>query len=107
MSKSVFPYTLPCGSIVIDERCVCSARRSEHNYRNGIAWGHGDCARTECERFTWESFIYKPDDCEPISGTPISEDDAECAGGCEEHYLYCNCEPTEYDSPNEREGDNK
>ena len=22
---------------------------------------------------------------------PISEDDAECSGGCEEHYLYCEC----------------
>jgi len=23
---------------------------------------------------------------------PISEDDAECSGGCEEHHLYCECE---------------
>tara|TARA_Y100001937_G_C6858170_1_gene215150 strand:+ start:9 stop:263 length:255 start_codon:yes stop_codon:yes gene_type:complete len=26
------------------------------------------------------------------AGEPISIDDAECAGGCEEHYLYCKCE---------------
>ncbi len=26
------------------------------------------------------------------AGEPISIDDAECAGGCEEHYLFCKCE---------------
>ena len=25
------------------------------------------------------------------AGEPKSEADAECAGGCEEHYLYCEC----------------
>ncbi len=29
------------------------------------------------------------------AGQPISIDDAECAGGCEEHYLYCKCEVKE------------
>ena len=27
------------------------------------------------------------------AGQPISIDDAECAGGCEEHHLYCKCNP--------------
>mgnify|MGYP003124184208 FL=1 len=29
------------------------------------------------------------------AGQPISIDDAECAGGCQEHYLYFKCEVKE------------
>jgi len=94
MSESVFPYTLPCGAVVIDERCTCGAKRSEHNYRSGIAWGHGDCARTECERFTWEAFIYKPDDCEHDNYATDLDGN------------YClDCGLHETDSPNDRESD--
>jgi len=98
MSESVFPYTLPSGAVVIDERCTCGAKRSEHNWRVpmlGLAThGHGDCAHTECERFTWVGFIYRPSDCEHDNHATDLDGN------------YClDCGLHETDSPNDRESD--
>ena len=133
MSESVFPYTLPSGAVVIDERCSCGAKRSEHNWRVpmlGLAThGHGDCARTECERFTWVRFIYRQDDCEPVSCTRhLANDEGYgdqhmcCCERCLAFYRQADCEHDnhatdldgnycidcglhETDSPNDRESD--
>ena len=56
------------------------------------------CLKKGCRNFTAQGFRFcRRNDCgtSHLEGMgkhgPVSEDDAECAGGCEEHYLYCQC----------------
>lgn len=51
--KDIEPST---GRRIVDERCQCTHRRSEHEDR--FAVGHGKCKLCNCPQFTWVSFIY-------------------------------------------------
>lgn len=44
------------GRFVVDEKCKCGARRSEH--MDTVAFGHGACPPFSCEKFTFVDFIF-------------------------------------------------
>jgi len=50
---------LPGGQMIVDERCTCGRKRSEH----GGATGHGgieiEGGGTLCPQFTWKGWIFK------------------------------------------------
>jgi hypothetical protein len=54
--KSPFPCKMPDGRILIDEKCACGCRRSEHE-DTPLEYGHGK-GPAGCERFTWVDRIY-------------------------------------------------
>lgn len=62
--QSPFPFTLPTGVVVTDERCKCGALRSQHE--NTVAYGHGPRLvgdpiagyTTACTRFTWIAHVF-------------------------------------------------
>jgi len=66
-----FPMSLPSGRRVVDERCRCGHKRSEHGHT--VGWGHGECRSNStgplrdsrvhrqeciCTKFTWKASIY-------------------------------------------------
>jgi len=54
------PWKARNGKTVINEECDCGALRSEHKDNHPIfARGHGSCARTGCNRFTWKGFVFQ------------------------------------------------
>jgi hypothetical protein len=40
--------------VAVDEQCMCRHLRSEHY--DTVAYGHGDCGRCDCQKFSWHSF---------------------------------------------------
>jgi len=55
-ATSPFPAKLPNGKYVVDEKCRCGARRSEH--MDTVAYGHGACPPVSCEKFTFVEFVF-------------------------------------------------
>jgi hypothetical protein len=57
--SSPFPMRTAKGTFVVNERCRCGAKRSEH--RDTVAYGHGPCPATRCPRFSFDDFVYASD----------------------------------------------
>jgi len=53
--KKPFPHKLPDGRIIVDEKCSCGCRRSEHE-DSTYEYGHGK-GPAGCEQFVWVSWI--------------------------------------------------
>lgn len=60
---SPFPYTWPtgprAGCVIINEACKCGHRRTNHGPGGLGAFGHGECYRCGCSKFTWVRFVVK------------------------------------------------
>jgi len=51
---SPFPYQV-IGGAILDERCTCGERRSDHE--DTVSYGHGGTSDKKCLQFTWAEYI--------------------------------------------------
>jgi hypothetical protein len=47
----------PNGRRIVDEKCACGHRRTQHEHRFDL--GHGVCTQCVCGQFTWVEFIFE------------------------------------------------
>ncbi len=60
MFTNPFPFRLKDGRTILDERCTCGRKRTEHAPGRAGAFGHGPCAASKCPQFTWTATLYEP-----------------------------------------------
>jgi hypothetical protein len=76
-SKLIYPsFLLPNGKKVIDEKCSCGHKASEHN--SFLTFGQGSCKKCGCRQFTWNGWIYESDKCNLFQSAMC--DESQCDG---------------------------